>query len=61
MKVKRDQIDQEWNVDAKETEEGIRQLSSGNVQELLGKGMKEDEVQELTERNDDGWEYVDEP
>ncbi|WP_165967134.1 hypothetical protein [Jeotgalibacillus sp. S-D1] len=29
--------------------------------QLLSSGMKEDEVQELAEYRDDGWEYVDEP
>ncbi|KIL47869.1 hypothetical protein KR50_20360 [Jeotgalibacillus campisalis] len=28
--------------------------------QLLGSGMKEDEVQELAEHRDDGWEFVDE-
>ncbi|MGD7043832.1 hypothetical protein [Jeotgalibacillus proteolyticus] len=29
--------------------------------QLLGSGMKEDEVQELAEHREDGWEYVDDP
>ena len=37
-----------------------RESDNVKAHQLLGSGMKEDEVQELAEHRDDGWEYVDE-
>ena len=37
-----------------------RESSTVKAHQLLSYGMKEDEVQELAEHRDDGWEYVDE-
>lgn len=50
-----------------EREESRLQQDNGNTEstvkahQLLSSGLKEDEVQELAEHRDDGWEYVDEP